>query len=57
LQNFNTELVRSLESIRERRENILMEIKKEEDRKNEIEKYIIKLKDELEGLNGMRKYF
>jgi hypothetical protein len=45
-------LVRSLEGLRERRDNILMEIKKEEDRKNEIERIIMKLREELDQLNG-----
>jgi Sjoegren syndrome nuclear autoantigen 1 len=44
-------LVRSLEGLKERRENIIIEIKKEEDRKIEIERIISKLREELEGLN------
>lgn len=47
--------MRSLEGLRERRDNILLDIKKEEERKNEIEKYIMKLKEELEALNGKFK--
>ena len=52
MQNFNTELVRSLEGLKERRDNILIEIKKEEDRKNEIERILFKLREELEQING-----
>jgi hypothetical protein len=52
LQSFNTELVRSLEGLKERRDNIIIEIKKEEDRKTEIERIIFKLREELDGLNG-----
>ncbi len=44
-------MVRSLEGLKERRENIIIEIKKEEDRKIEIERIISKLREELEGLN------
>lgn len=33
LQTFNTELVKSLEGLRERRDNILIDIKKEEEKK------------------------
>jgi hypothetical protein len=44
--------VKSLEGLKERRENILMEIKKEDDRKNELEKIIFKLKEELGQING-----
>jgi hypothetical protein len=44
--------VRSLESIKERRDNILIEIKKEEERKTEIEKFLFKLKEELEQIDG-----
>jgi len=44
-------LVRSLEGLKERRENIIIEIKKEEDRKIEIERIVSKLREELEGLN------
>ncbi len=40
LNNYNTELVRSIEGLKERRENVLMEIKKEEERKQELENYI-----------------
>ncbi len=52
LNSFNSELVKSLEGLKERRENILMEIKKEDERKNELEKIIFKLKEELEQVNG-----
>ena len=51
LQTFNTELVKSLEGLRERRDNILIDIKKEEEKKNEIEKIIEKIQIELENLN------
>ena len=44
-------MVRSLEGLKERRENIIIEIKKEEDRKIEIERIVSKLREELEGLN------
>jgi hypothetical protein len=44
--------VRSLENIRERRDNILIDIQKEEERKNEIEKYLAKLREELEQIDG-----
>jgi Sjoegren syndrome nuclear autoantigen 1 len=43
-------LVKSLEGLKERRDNILIEIKKDEERKNEIEKFIEKLGSELEEL-------
>ena len=36
--------------MKERRDNILIEIKKDEERKNEIEKFIEKLGSELEEL-------
>lgn len=43
-------MVKSLEGLKERRDNILIEIKKDEERKNEIEKFIEKLGSELEEL-------
>jgi Sjoegren syndrome nuclear autoantigen 1 len=43
--------VKSLEGLRERRDNILIDIKKEEEKKNEIEKIIEKIQIELENLN------
>ena len=52
LNSFNSELVKSLEGLRERRDNILMELKKDEERKREIENYIKKLDEELENING-----
>ena len=45
-------MVKSLEGLRERRDNILMELKKDEERKREIENYIKKLDEELENING-----
>jgi hypothetical protein len=42
-----------LENIRERRDNIILEIRKEEERKNEIERFLAKLKEELEQLDGI----
>ena len=44
-------MVKSLEGLKERRDNILIEIKKDEERKNEIEQFIEKLESELEELN------
>ena len=52
LQNYNTELVRSLEGIRERRENLLIDMKKDAESKNEIIQEIEKLNQELEELNS-----
>lgn len=52
LNNYNLELVRSIEGLKERRENVLMEIKKEEERKQELENYIEKLKRDLVNLDG-----
>jgi len=46
-------LVKSLEGLRERRDNILLEIKKDEEKRRDIENYIKKLEIELEGLNGI----
>jgi hypothetical protein len=55
LQAFNNELVKSLENIRERRDMILIDIRKEEERKIEIENYLAKLKAELEQIDGIWK--
>ena len=52
LQNYNSELVKSLEGIRERRENLLVDMKKDTEEKNEIEQTIEKLSQELEELNA-----
>ena len=51
LQNYNSELVKSLEGIRERRENLLIDMKKNTEEKNEIVQTIEKLSQELEELN------
>ena len=50
LLDFIDYFVKSLEGLKERRDNILIEIKKDEERKNEIEKFIEKLGSELEEL-------
>ena len=42
--------------MKERRDNILSEIRKDEERKNELETYIAKLREELENLNGSLVY-
>lgn len=47
LQTFNSELEKSLESIKERRSNVYNEIAREEQHRNEIEQQIIKIKNEL----------
>ena len=52
MQNYNSELVKSLEGIRERRENLLVDMKKDTEEKNEIEQTIEKLSQELEELNA-----
>ena len=52
MQSFNNELVRSLESLRDRRDNISSEIRRDEEKKNELEKYLAKLREELDELNG-----
>jgi len=52
LNNYNTELVKSIEGLKERRENIIMEIKKEEERKLELESFIEKLKRDFITLDG-----
>ena len=52
MQNYNTELVKSLEGIRERRENLLIDMKKDNEEKNEIVQTIEKLSQELEELNA-----
>ncbi len=52
MNNFNSELVKSLEGLRERRDNLIMEIKKDDEKRREIENYIKKLELELENLNG-----
>ena len=52
LQNYNSELVKSLEGIRERRENLLIDMKKDTEEKNEIIQAIEKLSQELEELNA-----
>ena len=53
LQTFNAELIRSLEGLQERRKNIIVDIKKEEERKKDLEQYIIKLQAEIETLNEL----
>ena len=53
LQNVNAELVRSLEGLQERRKNILIEIKNEEDKKKDLEQYIEKIQAQLEDLNAL----
>lgn len=55
MNNFNSELVKSLEGLRERRDNLLMEIKKDDEKRREIENYIKKLELELENLNGKKQ--
>lgn len=52
LNNYNLDLVKSIEGLKERRENIIMEIKKEEERKFELESFIEKLKKDLVDLDG-----
>ncbi len=52
MQNYNSELVKSLEGIRERRENLLIDMKKDTEEKNEIVQTIEKLSQELEELNA-----
>ena len=52
LQNYNSELVKSLEGIRERRENLLIDMKKDTENKNEIEQTLEKLSQDLEELNA-----
>jgi Sjoegren syndrome nuclear autoantigen 1 len=47
LQTFNTELEKSLESIYERRDNVALEIKKEQDKQYELESQRNKIKNEL----------
>ncbi len=47
LQNFNSELEKSLESIYHRRENVLNEINKDEEIKNELEHQKSKIQNEL----------
>ena len=56
LQNYNTELVKSLEGIRERRENLLIDMKKDNDEKMEINQNMEKLSQELEELNMNLQY-
>ena len=56
LQNYNTELVKSLEGIRERRENLLIDMKKDNDEKMEITQNMEKLSQELEELNMTLQY-
>ena len=56
LQNYNTELVKSLEGIRERRENLLIDMKKDNDEKAEINQNMDKLSQELEELNMALQY-
>ena len=56
LQNYNTELVKSLEGIRERRENLLIDMKKDNDEKMEINQNMDKLSQELEELNMNLQY-
>lgn len=51
MQNVNADLVKSLEGLRERRDNIIVDIQKDSERKNEIEQMIQKLQAELENLN------
>ena len=57
LQNFNTELVRSLEDITERRSLLLAEVKKDEERKADYEKMIFKIKEELIEVKSNFKLF
>ncbi len=52
MQSYNSELVKSLEGIRERRENLLIDMKKETEEKNEIIQTIEKYTQELEELNA-----
>ena len=56
LQNYNSELVKSLEGIRERRENLLIDMKKDNDEKAEINQNMDKLSQELEELNMSLQY-
>ena len=46
-------MVKSLEGLRERRDNLIMEIKKDEEKRREIDNYIKKLELEFENLNGI----
>ena len=41
-----------MDNIKERREQVLLDLKKEEERKIEIERYINKLKEEFQQING-----
>ena len=52
LQNFNNDLVRSLEDINQRRTAILEEIKKDQTRKSDLEKMIHKIKEEMGQVKG-----
>ena len=52
MQSYNSELVKSLEGIRERRENLLIDMKKDTEEKNEIIQTIEKYTQELEELNA-----
>lgn len=47
----NAELVKSLEGLRERRDNIILDIQKDTERKNEIEQMIQKIQGDLENLS------
>ena len=57
MNNYNSELVKSIEGIKERRENILMEIKKDEERKYELENFIERLKNDLKKVEGIYYLF
>jgi sjoegren syndrome nuclear autoantigen 1 len=52
LQNYNNELVKMLESLKERREDIHSEIVKQEEEKFKIEKEMSILGERLERVNG-----
>mmetsp|Transcript_26055 Transcript_26055/g.46270 ORF Transcript_26055/g.46270 Transcript_26055/m.46270 type:complete len:113 (-) Transcript_26055:209-547(-) len=51
LQNYNNELVKCLEDLREKRETLNKEILKEEKKKQEIQKKLHKLTEELHRIN------
>ncbi len=52
LNNYNLELIKSIEGLKERREKISLEIKKDEEKKNQLEDYIEKLRLDLKNVES-----
>ncbi len=53
LQNYNSELVKCIEDLREKREELNKQILKEEEEKSKVQKDLATLTDRLQKVNGM----